>query len=225
MKHFARCVLIGVICFYSPGSNAQGTEFRWGLVAKAEFNRYNAMGITGDMRQVYAKKAQPAMGVYSALDVGRRFFIDASVLLSRARYAPNYTEDKMVFMDADIRFTEISINLNLVLNPRSDKANVFVFGGVQSLYRRWGEERYVNGIIANSYWQGMRNMLQAGLGVKCAVGNACYIQPFMGIRYAGTPQLVYDVRLNQVYLGLVVMKGAGCHKHHRNRYSRCPTDF
>lgn len=224
MKHFARCIGMGIIWLCWLGQGARAAEFRWGLAARAEFNRYIAMGVAGDMRQVYAQKAQPAVGLYSALDLGRRFFIDASVLLGRARYAPNYTEDKVVFMDADIRFTQVNISLNLVLNPGSEKASVYLFGGVQSLYRRWGEERYTNGIIANSYWQRTRNMLQAGVGVKCNIGK-CYLQPFAGIRYAGAPQLVYDTRVNQVYIGLIVMKGAQWHRHHRSRYNRCPADF
>lgn len=225
MKHLASHVCVALVSLYALGVNAQRRELRWGLIAKAEFNRYNAMGVTGGMQQVYAKKVQPAIGLYSAMDLGRHVFLDASVALSRARYAPNYMQDQVVFTDADIRFTEANININLVLNPRSDKANVFVFGGIQSLYRRWGEERYINGIIANSYWQAVRNMLQAGLGVKCHAGNDFYLQPFLGIRYAGAPQLVYDVRVNQVYFGLVLMKGAEWHHRHRNRYSGCPAAF
>jgi hypothetical protein len=223
MKHFGKIFIALVFCLVIFDAHTQNAEFRWGLIGKLEFNRLKIENAENRPEVVYEPGLKGGLGLYTAVNLNRYWFIDASVLLSRAKYSPDYTRGNTVFMDADVRFTQVNLCLNLVLNPRSERANVFLFGGAQLLYRRWGEERYVNDVVANSYWPVTRILTQAGLGVKLAAGRSYYLQPFAGFRYATEQQLVYDASMNQVFVGLVVCKGIKGKP--KNRYNKCPTGF
>ena len=205
------------------GLYAQYREFRYGLIGKMEFNRLKIENSENRPEVVYESGAKPAEGIYAAINLRKHWFMDASVLLSRAKYTADYTRAGSTFIDADIRFTQCNLNLNLVLNPDRGKVQVFLFGGGQLLYRRWGEERYINDIVSRSYWPSTRVMAQAGIGFKCAVGRNYYLQPFAGLRYAADQQLVYDASVNQVFAGLVICHGIKGKK--KNRYSKCPVEF
>ncbi|MES2618665.1 MAG: hypothetical protein V4613_12355 [Bacteroidota bacterium] len=202
--------------------NAQG-ELRYGLITKLEFNRAKIENEANKSVVKYQSPVISANGLYISQSINRRFFVDASVLLSRAKYQLDYRRAGSVFMDADIRFTELNINLNMILNPRAQKLRVFIFGGGQLLYRRWGQERFENDVIANTYWPSTRVMFQFGVGSVFPIGNGFYLQPFVGGRYAYEQQLVYDTNFNQTFVGCVLayqIKGRV-----KDRYRGCPTDF
>jgi hypothetical protein len=221
MKHFAHIVCLWIL-LPTLTANAQKQAFRLGLIGKLEFNRLKIENTTNQTDVVYEPGAHGAAGLYAAARISKRWFIDASVLLSRASYSPAFIRDNAEFMSADIRFTQMNLCLNMELNPGAQKVNFFVFGGLQMLYRRWGEENYINHVIDRSYWPVTRFMPQAGLGARCALGTS-YLQPFIGLRYAAEQQLVYDTSMNQVFTGLVWC--FGIKGKTRDRYSKCPTDF
>lgn len=203
--------------------NAQVSEWRFGLIGKLEYNRLKLETADNRILNQNEPGAKAAGGFYVARTLGRHFFADASVAFTRAMYTANFTRNNATLIDADIRFTEINLGLNWVLNPSSEKVNVFLFGGVQILARRWGEERFNNAILANSYWPNSRLMAQTGIGAKCTIGEGIYLQPFFGIRYALEQQLVYDTPFNQYYFGVVL--GFGKKGAPKNRYGKCPTEF
>lgn len=206
--------------------SAQG-EFRFGIIGKVESNRLKIEN-TDNLTEVKNQPGvQGAGGLYAAFKLNRYWFLDASVLLSRAKYTVNYSRLSATFMDADVRFTQTNLNLNLVLNPNSERIQLFLFGGTQLLYRRWGEERFVQHVLDHSYWPAARLMLQGGLGTKIEVGEHCvrgphlYLQPFAGFRYLPSQNLVYDVSVNQVFAGLVIMRGNNVKRKAKN----CNHDF
>lgn len=221
MKHFAHILYLW-ISLPILTANAQKQAFRLGIIGKMEFNRLKIENASRQTETVYEPGAHGAAGLYAAAMISKRWFIDASVLLSRASYTPVYISDRAEFTSADIRFTQMNLCLNMELNPAAKKVHFFLFGGVQMLYRRWGEEMYINAVIDRSYWPATRFMPQAGLGARCALGNT-YLQPFMGLRYAAEQQLVYDTSMNQVFTGLVWC--FGINGKTRDRYSRCPAEF
>lgn len=223
MKNLLGMLFCGLMLFNFQTLNAQVSEWRFGLIGKLEYNRLKLE--TPDNKVVNQNEpgAKAAGGFYISRTLGSAFFIDGSLAFTRAMYTANFTRNNATLIDANIRFTEINLCLNLVLNPRSEKVNVFLFGGGQLLARRWGEERFNNAVVPNSYWPNSRFMAQAGMGAKCAIGNGTYLQPFVGFRYALEQQLVYDTPLNQYYFGAVLcfgVKGAP-----KNRYNKCPTEF
>jgi hypothetical protein len=217
-----KILLVGFVLKFNS-TVAQDKEFRFGLIGKLEFNRLKIENTDNVAQVKYQPGAMGAGGLYTAVNLGQRWFLDASVLLSRAKYTVNYSRLNSTFIDADVRFTEMNLNLNLILNPNSENVHLFLFGGGQLLYRRWGEERFINNVIDKSYWPSSRFMAQAGLGAKCAIGNGFYLQPFAGFRYALEQQLVYDASMNQVFAGLVLCYGIKGKP--KNRYNKCPTDF
>lgn len=203
--------------------NAQVSEWRFGVIGKMAYNRLKIETPDNKVLNQNEPGAKAGGGFYVARTLGNTFFVDGSVVFTRALYTANFTRNSAILIDADIRFTEINLCLNLVLNPKSEKVNVFLFGGGQLLVRRWGEERFNNAVVPKSYWPNSRFMAQAGLGAKCNIGNAVYVQPFVGFRYALEQQLVYDTPLNQYYFGAVLCFGAKGQP--KNRYKKCPTEF
>lgn len=200
---------------------AQVSEWRFGVIGKMEYNRLKVETTNNKVLNQNEPGAKAAGGFYVARTLGNTFFVDGSVVFSRALYTANFTRNSATFIDADIRFAEINLCLNLVLNPKSEKVNVFVYGGGQFLARRWGEERYQNAVVPNSYWPKSRYLIQAGLGAKCTIGKAIYLQPFVGFRYALEQQLVYYTPLNQFYFGTVLC--LGLKGKPKNNYIKCPT--
>lgn len=201
---------------------AQG-ELRYGFITKLEFNRAKIENEANQSEVKYQTPVISANGLYLSKSLGNRFFIDASILLSRAKYQLDYRRAGSTFIDADIRHTELNANLNMFLNPHAEKTRFFVFGGGQLLYRRWGQERFDNNIMANTYWPSTRLMLQFGAGSIFSIGKGFYLQPFVGGRYAFEQQLVYDTNFNQLFAGCVLayqIKGKV-----KDRYRKCPTDF
>jgi hypothetical protein len=223
MKNLLGFLSIGLWLLNAQLSQAQVSEWRFGVIGKMEYNRLKKE--TPDNKVVSQNEpgAKAAGGFYIARTLGNTFFIDGSVLFTRALYTANFTRNNAILIDADIRFTEINLALNLVLNPKSEKVNVFLFGGGQLLVRRWGEERFNNAVVPNAFWPKSRFMAQGGLGAKCTIGNTVYLQPFVGFRYALEQQLVYDTPLNQYYFGVVLCFGAKGQP--KNRYKKCPTEF
>ncbi|MDI1232667.1 MAG: hypothetical protein PSX81_00140 [bacterium] len=223
MRQLLGWLICSLVLFNLPKLNAQVSEWRFGLIGKIAYNRLKLE--TPDNRVVNQKEpgGKAAGGFYIARTLGNTFFIDGSVVFTRAMYTPNFTRNNATLIDANIRFTEVNLALNLILNPRSETVNVFLFGGGQLLYRRWGEERFNNAVLANSYWPNSRLLVQAGLGAKCTIRNGLYLQPFIGLRYALEQQLVYDTSMNQYYFGAVLCFGAKGKP--KNKYNKCPTDF
>lgn len=202
-------------------------EARLGVIGRIEFNRFAKQQADNTLKDRFQPGVKPASGLYAAFGYGKRWFLDASVLLSRSKYSVNYTDSSAVFMDANVRFTQTNFNINMVLNPRYKKATVFIFGGVQLLFRRWGEERYFNSIVAQSYWPSFRKMIQTGIGVKFPIRHrqSWYIQPFAGLRYTMDRRVVYDVAMNQVFAGIILCKGYKYTKIYKKRYLKCPAQF
>ena len=223
MKHFIRALFAGLFLLIFAPAQSQNSEFRWGLIGKLEFNRLKIETAENLTQAEYEPGLKAGAGLYAAVNLSKRWFIDASVLLTRAKYSPDFKRSDAVFIDADVRFTQVNLCLNLVLNPNAQKVQAFAFGGTQALFRRWGEERYTNDIIPDSYWPVSRTMMQAGMGLKCAVGPSNYLQPFVGLRHTLEQQLVYDVSLNQVFAGLVFCHGIKGKA--KPRYNKCPADF
>jgi hypothetical protein len=217
--------MIPVLIFVSVcmAATAQVSELRVGLMGKIEFNRLRVENADNKAGTRFQPGFRSATGFYIAKTMGRMFFADASVLLSRAKYMVNYVHDGSTFMDADVRYTELNLSLNMILNPGSSNVKLFILGGGQLLVRRWGEERFANSVIGNTYWPATRLMAHAGLGAKCNIGSGFYLQPFAGLRYSPDQQLVYDVPINQYYFGAVLCYGIKGKA--RNRYGGCPTDF
>ncbi len=202
---------------------AQVSEFRYGVIGKLEYNRLKVESVDNKVSTQFEPGAKPAGGLYMAKTLGKTFFLDASLVFSRAFYTVNFTRNNATFMDANVRFTEVNMNLNLILNPNAENVNIFIFGGGQLLLRRWGEERFNNAVLPKTYWPSSRFLAQGGLGCKFKSGKSSYFQPFVGFRYALEQQLVYDVPANQYYLGLVFCFGAKGQP--KNKYKRCPTEF
>lgn len=223
MRFLSSILLFSFLSTKSVVLGERNPEFRFGLIGKAEFNRLKIENSDNASEVIRQDGAMGAFGLYSALNLGRYWFLDASVLLSRAQYTVNFKRAGAELIDADIRFTQMNLNLNLILNPNSEMIHVFLFGGGQLLYRRWGEERYNNAVVPNSYWPSARILAQAGLGVKCSLGRGFYIQPFAGFRYAVEQQLVYDVSLNQYFAGAVLCYGIK--SRIKDRYRKCPVEF
>jgi len=223
MKRFLIFLFQTIIIYSTASLKAQVSEWRFGVIGKMEYNRLKIETPDNKVLNQNEPGAKAAGGFYVARTLGNTFFIDGSVVFTRALYTANFTRNSAILIDADIRFTEINLCLNLVLNPKSEKVNVFLYGGGQLLVRRWGEERFNNAVVPKSYWPKSRFMAQAGLGAKCTIGNAVYLQPFVGFRYALEQQLVYDTPLNQYYFGAVLCFGAKGQP--KNRYKKCPTEF
>lgn len=223
MKKLLGFLLCSLMLLNFQQLRAQVSEWRFGMIGKIEYNRLKIE--TPDNKVVSKKEAggKPAAGFYMARTLGNTFFIDGSLAFSRALYTANFTRNNSTLIDADIRFTEINLALNIVLNPRSEKVNLFIYGGGQLLLRRWGEERFNNTVLPNSYWPSSRLLAQTGIGAKCTIGNGTYLQPFVGIRYAFEQQLVYDTPYNQYYFGAVLCFGVK--DAPKNRYKKCPTEF
>jgi hypothetical protein len=220
-----------IICVLITGYLAMQASFcqievRLGIIGRIELNRLAKQQADNTLKERFQPGVIPASGLYAAFGYGKRWFLDASVLLSRSKYSVNYKDSSSVFMDADVRFTQTNFNINMILNPHYKKATLFIFGGVQLLNRRWGEERYIHAIVAQSYWPSFRTMAQAGMGVKFPIGRrSWYMQPFAGLRYTMNRRVVYDVSMNQVFAGVIICKGFKHKKIYKKRYLKCPAQF
>lgn len=201
----------------------KGFEKRFGIITKAELNRLKVENTANQTEIRNAESWMSANGIYMSGSLSRFCFIDASVLLSRARYEVNYARDNAVFLNADLRFLETNLHLNLILNPRSEKLKVYGFGGMQLLSRRWGEETFIDHALARTFWPSSRVMYEAGAGMIWQASPVISLQPFGGFRYAVKQQVVYDVNLNQWFAGLVL--GFNIKGKPKDRYRKCPTDF
>jgi len=165
----------------------------------------------------------PAVGAYISQSLGKRFFMDFSLLLSRAKYDVGYKIANVEMVSADIRFTQFNANLNYIINPKAYNTKVFAFGGIQYLYRRWGEENYINDVIANSYWPTNRIQTQMGIGAKIYSTSSLVFQPFVGMRMNNKKQLIYDTQNNQLFIGFIL--GIKSVKTKKRNYNKCPNSF
>ena len=216
-------VLIFFFCILNQLHLVSQSEFTFGLIGKLEFNKFNTIN-DNVLNTQMSSSPQIAFGFNSSKSISKRIFLDASVLLSRAKYNLNYNQDYSQMINADIRFTQINLNLNYIINPRSEKIKLYLFAGVQNLYRRWGEENYINSILANSYWPNNRIQTQFGIGARMySLNSNLFIQPFAGLRFNGNQQIIYDTPNNQFFTGVVI--GIKHTKNKKNNYNKCPTEF
>lgn len=205
-------------------SYSQDTKFGIGVIAKAGVNQYKSTDGSETVFSTYRSDyLQTGLGFHSYYNVSKKWMVDASLLFSRAKYQPELRQGVATFRSADIRFTELYVNLNYFLNSEEKKTRWFVYGGTQLLFRRWGIERYVNKVIPQSYWPDFRWQFQTGFGCKINLNNHKYLMPFMGIRLSDTKTLIYDTRMNQIFIGTAL--GLNFKGGKKDRYKKCPSEF
>lgn len=210
MNATLRIVIAVFALLFGIKSDAQKSFFSYGIIDKLELNRSKSFNGQNEGSVKNQTPVKNAFGIYVAKSISNRMSIDASFVSSRATYSVNYKSDNAVFKNADIRFFEANLNANLILNPNATNNYFFVFGGLQYLQRNWGEERFINTVIPNTYWPASRTMIQTGLGMKFYLGKHCVrdndnvIQPFVGMRFIKDKYVVYDTPLNQLFIGVVL---------------------
>ncbi len=222
---FNKTIIISLVFLFSFLNLKAQSEFNFGIVGKLEINKFNSIQ-SNDMMltKTYHTNPQLAYGLYISKSLNKRFFLDGSVLLSRAKYDLNYISNTSTFINADIRLTEVNLNINYTINPNNENTKWFLFAGIQNLYRRWGEENYINSVLSNSYWPSNRIQYQTGFGTRFYLNNSkLFFQPFAGIRLNPKKEIIYDTENNQIFIGLVI--GFKRIKNNKNRYNKCPTEF
>lgn len=200
------------------------SEFTYGVISKLEFNKFKTnFQSESIVKNEIQTTPMPAIGAYISQSLGNKLFMDFSLLISRAKYDVGYKIANVEMVKADIRFTQFNANLNYIVNPKAYKTKLYAFGGVQNLYRRWGEENYINEVIANSYWPTNRLQTQLGLGAKIYSNSSIIFQPFVGLRMNNKNQLIYDTQNNQIFMGIVI--GIKAIKNKKRNYNKCPRAF
>ncbi len=211
------------LMFYQLG-HSQETKFGIGVIAKAGMNQYRTTNGSENTFATYRSDyIQTGLGFHSYYHLYKNWMVDGSLLFSRAKYQPDLIQGIATFRSADIRFTEFNVNLNYFLNSDDKKTRWFVYTGAQLLFRRWGIERYVNKVIPQSYWPDFRWQYQTGFGCKIHLNNHKYLMPFMGIRLSDTKTLIYDTRMNQIFIGAAL--GLNFKGGNKDRYKKCPSEF
>ncbi len=218
MKH-ALPLLIIFTC-----QNLFSQKFGIGGSVKTELNYYLS---NSNSEQILQKKStqqlEVAIGLYSFAQLSQHWFTDIAVSASKSNFQLNYTEGNAQFTQANIRNCELDLGLNYIFNPNSRGIKLYAFAGPQLLFRRWGEETFINRVLDNAYWPDFRIQGQAGLGIRMPAGQHQFLQLFTGLRYSGRKHVIYDTPINQVYLGCnfgFTFQGSS-----RDRYRKCPTEF
>jgi hypothetical protein len=176
-----------------------------GLIAKEELNIIANANTTDGQRTSQVQRMQlPAWGLSMWKCLGSHLSLHSSLLLSRAYYNVNYNEGSAVFYDADLRFTQVNLNLEYSFGGVNETVKPYIFGGAQFLYRRYGTETFKNGIINNAYWPTARLQAQTGIGVLFQDHGTIGIRPFIGVRFNLRNSLVYDKSLNQIFSGIAI---------------------
>lgn len=218
MKH-AVPLLILITC-----QNLYSQKFGIGGTFKTELNYYTSNSNTEQtLQKKSAQQLQLALGLYSFAQLSEHWFTDLSVSASRSNFQLNYTEGNAQFTQATIRNCEFDLGLNYIVNPNSRGIKLYAFAGPQLLFRRWGEETFINRVLDNAYWPDFRVQGQAGLGIRIPSGQQHFLQLYSGLRYSGIKKVIYDTPINQVYLGCnfgIAFQGSS-----RDRYRKCPTEF
>lgn len=204
--------------------NVNSQTFGIGGSIKTELNYFSSNNNSEQtLQKQNSKQIHAAIGLYSFAHFNQHWFADVAVSASRSNFQLNYLEGNARMTEASIRNCEIDLGLNYLFNPSSRGAKLYAFAGPQLLFRRWGEETFVNRVIDNSYWPDFRVQGQAGLGCRIQTGQRHFLQVFTGLRYSGRKQIIYDTPINQVYLGCnfgFTIQGSS-----KDRYRKCPTEF
>ncbi|MFM6982963.1 MAG: hypothetical protein ACKOXF_02445 [Chitinophagaceae bacterium] len=212
--------LISLVLF----QNVNSQTFGIGGSIKTELNYFSSNNNSEQTLQKNStKQLQLALGLYSFAKLSEHWFTDLAVSASRSNFQLNYKEGNAQFTQASIRNCEVDLGLSYIFNPNSRGIKLYAFAGPQLLFRRWGEETFINRVLDNAYWPDFRVQGQAGLGIRIPSGQQHFLQLFSGLRYSGRKQVIYDTPINQVYLGCnfgFAFKGSS-----RDRYKKCPTEF
>ena len=195
------------------------TFFQVGITAKLEMNALQTMGTDGrDVRQ-FEKSPGGAYGLAVAQSLGKRLFGELSFLSTRAVYNPNISVGNTSMQKADLRLFQTNATINAWLS-NGNFARIYAFGGLQHMYRRWGEEYYTNAALQDSRWPNHRLQVTAGLGVGVKCTQNIYARIFSGLRYNPVQTLIYDTPMNQVFTGISVFWQ--WEKSAKPAYYKCP---
>ncbi len=213
-------VIIGLLVSQTVYSQRYGL----GGSIKTELNYFSSNNNSEQsLQRQTSKQVQVAIGVYGFAQFNQHWFADAAISASRSTFQLNYLEGNARMTEASIRNCEIDLGLNYLFNPNSRGAKLYAFAGPQLLFRRWGEETFINRVIDNAYWPDFRVQGQAGLGCRIPTGQHNFLQIFTGLRYSGRKQIIYDTPINQVYIGCNF--GFNIQGNSKDRYRKCPTEF
>lgn len=175
----------------------------------------NGLGKTELQDQVFT-----AIGLQLNYITDNGLMIQNTVHLSRAKYMVNYQDNSSQFLDADIRFTEWDIHLCALLN-KTGTYRPYIGLGPELLFRRWGEERYINSIIPGTYWPNLRVSAQAVAGLLMGNPGEKWLNVYAGLNLNPNKNLPYDTFINQVFLGLSVGKSIEFKRNKRASRKKC----
>ena len=209
------CILLGFILL---PAHAQMT-MQAGVQLRSEWNAYHVTQSDGASTRHLNGQPDIAYGIVLSQYFKPRFFGECAFNFTKARYEVNQTVGSSVFQKANIRFIQTNLNFGYHLFSNK-KINPYVFGGMQFLHRRWGEEYYLGSLIQDSRWPNQRLLIQSGLGIAFPVAEKLHMRLFAGLRHNLHQSLIYDTPMNQIFTGFALL--AAWQSNPKPNYVKCP---
>jgi hypothetical protein len=117
----------------------------------------------------------------------------------------------------------MDVRLNQFIFQNKNHSGLYVSAGIQNLYRRWGEENYINDIVPNTYWPNNRLVYSLGLGYNSNFKKNSF-RLLVGSNYNPSIDTVYDVKWYQHHFSIILTINKPI-KGKSKMQSSCPNQF
>jgi len=192
-------LIFNLIIFLTVVISAKGQTWYSGLILREDLNIFKIPNMPD--KQISGLELQPGIGIGTHFSKRNKLIgWSAELFLTRASYKLNYSSGGNIFEKAELWL----LNSQGQIEYFPKNKNFFTFGGIQLSTRRYGNEYYIDGVVANSIWPKNRVFFQMGLGNDFKINNIGQLRFLTGLRFNPNDNfLLYDKLINQIYASAV----------------------
>lgn len=214
MKLLLACLLI----LYSGILNA--FQIEGGL--RLQLNSYRYLSEPGTGLRNSSTAFSPGFNLQ--LKTSSTSFLRAGLMLQKRNYKLNYTQGMATFTNSNLNLTELELSFGKYLFSRGRDVGFYVNGGIQTLFRNWGEEVYREDIIPKTYWANIRLSSMMGAGYSVMTDGGMKISFGAGRNDFLGSMMATDLRAHQ-YFFYIQFNGIKKIKSVNSIHKKCNNQF